>query len=183
MQRLFLFFYQYRAFFTFLFLELFCAWLLIQNNPYQGARFFNSSNGLVATLNNVSHGVREYFTLRQVNSMLAEENARLRSEFEALNQRGYLEQRSPYTQTSAALRDSLTLRATPVDTAVANRCQFLDANVVNNSVNWLTIFITSTAGSKESVEPGMAVISPPGAVGKVRTASRQYSVVTSRLHV
>jgi rod shape-determining protein MreC len=183
MQRLFLFFYQYRAFFTFLFLELLCAWLLIQNNPYQGARFFNSSNGLVATLNNVSHGVREYFTLRQVNSMLAEENARLRSEFEALNQRGYLEQRSPYTQTSAALRDSLTYRATPVDTAVANQFQFLSAKVVNNSVHRFTNFITINKGSKEGVEPGMAVISPQGAVGKVRTTSRHYSVVTSLLHV
>src|SRR5688572_11364139 len=90
MQRLFLFFYQYRAFFTFLVLELVCAWLVIGNNSYQGARFFNSSNGLVASMNNVSHGVREYFLLRQINSTLAEENAYLRSKFEAMNQAQYI---------------------------------------------------------------------------------------------
>src|SRR4051812_39853910 len=90
MQRLFLFFYQYRAFFTFLFLELICAWLIVGNNPYQGARFFNSSNGLVASLNNVSQGVREYFLLRQINSTLAQENAYLRSKFEQFNQIQYV---------------------------------------------------------------------------------------------
>src|SRR5688500_19727478 len=89
MQRLFLFFYQYRAFFTFLILELICAWLIVANNPYQGARFFNSSNGLVAGLNTVSHGVREYFLLRQINSTLAEENAYLRSKLEEWNQMKY----------------------------------------------------------------------------------------------
>ena len=166
MQRLFLFFYQYRAFFTFLILELVCAWLIIGNNPYQGARFFNSSNGLVATLNNVSHGVREYFLLRQINSTLAQENAQLRSQFEAMNQRQYL---SP----ASAIVDSLVL----------TQFDFVSAKVVSNTVNRFTNFITINKGQEEGIEPGMAVISALGAVGKVRTVSRHYSVVTSLLHV
>jgi len=166
MQRLFLFFYQYRAFFTFLILELICAWLIIGNNPYQGARFFNSSNGLVASMNNVSHGVREYFLLRQINSTLAEENAQLRSKFEALNQLQYI-------STLPAITDS----------TVVNQFDFVSAKVVSNTVNRFTNFLTINKGSEEGVEPGMAVISPLGAVGKVRTVSRHYSVVTSILHV
>jgi rod shape-determining protein MreC len=82
MDRLFYFFYQYRAFFTFLILEVVCAWLIIENNQYQSARFFNSSNSMVASLNNISQGVREYFLLRNINSTLAEENAYLRSKLE-----------------------------------------------------------------------------------------------------
>ena len=166
MQRLFLFFYQYRAFFTFLILELVCAWLLIGNNSYQGARFFNSSNGLVATLNNVSHGVREYFLLRQINSTLAEENALLRSKFEAMNQRQYL---SP----TPAINDSTVL----------SQFDFVSAKVVSNTVNRFTNFLTINKGSQHGIQPGMAVISALGAVGKVRTVSRHYSVVTSLLHV
>jgi rod shape-determining protein MreC len=166
MQRLFLFFYQYRAFFTFLILELICAWLIIGNNPYQGARFFNSSNGLVASMNNVSHGVREYFLLRQINSTLAEENAQLRSKFEALNQLQYI-------STLPAVTDS----------TVVNQFDFVSAKVVSNTVNRFTNFLTINKGSEQGVEPGMAVISPLGAVGKVRTVSRHYSVVTSILHV
>jgi rod shape-determining protein MreC len=166
MQRLFLFFYQYRAFFTFLILELVCAWLLIGNNSYQGARFFNSSNGLVATLNNVSHGVREYFLLRQINSTLAEENALLRSKFEAMNQRQYL---SP----AHAINDS----------TVISQFDFVSAKVVSNTVNRFTNFLTINKGSQQGLQPGMAVISALGAVGKVRTVSSHYSVVTSLLHV
>ena len=166
MQRLFLFFYQYRAFFTFLILELICAWLIIGNSPYQGARFFNSSNGLVASMNNVSHGVREYFLLRQINSTLAEENAQLRSKFEALNQLQYI-------ATAPAITDS----------TVINQFDFVSAKVVSNTVNRFTNFLTINKGSEDGVEPGMAVISPLGAVGKVRTVSTHYSVVTSILHV
>lgn len=166
MQRLFLFFYQYRAFFTFLILELLCVWLLIGNNSYQGARFFNSSNGLVATLNNVSHGVREYFLLRQINSTLAEENAQLRSKFEAMNQRQYLFPTSAIT-----------------DSTVISQFDFASAKVVSNTVNRFTNFLTINKGAQHGIEPGMAVISALGAVGKVRTASTHYSVVTSILHV
>ncbi|HEY9489832.1 MAG TPA: rod shape-determining protein MreC [Chryseosolibacter sp.] len=166
MQRLFLFFYQYRAFFTFLILELICAWLIIGNNPYQGARFFNSSNGVVAALNNVSHGVREYFLLRQINSTLAEENAVLRSKFEAMNQLQYI-----------ASLPSIT------DSTVIDQFGFVSAKVVSNTVNRFTNFLTINKGAQDGIEPGMAVISALGTVGKVRTVSRHYSVVTSLLHV
>ncbi|HEX8037915.1 MAG TPA: rod shape-determining protein MreC [Chryseosolibacter sp.] len=166
MQRLLLFFYQYRAFFTFLVLELFCAWLIVGNNPYQGARFFNSSNGLVASLNNVSHGVREYFLLRQINSTLAGENAYLRSKFEEMNQFRYITSGGP-----------------AADTAVASQFDFVSAKVVNNTVNRFTNFITINKGEEDGLKPGMAVISSMGVIGKVRTVSRHYSVVTSILHV
>jgi len=166
MQRLFLFFYQYRAFFTFLVLELICAWLLIGNNSYQGARFFNSSNGLVASMNNVSHGVREYFLLRQINSTLAQENAYLRSKFEALNQTQFL-----------------STLPTVTDSAVISQFGFVSAKVVSNTVNRFTNFLTINKGRQDGVAPGMAVISSLGAVGKVRTVSSHYSVVTSILHV
>ena len=137
MQRLFLFFYQYRAFFTFLLLELVCAWLLIGNNAYQGARFFNSSNGLVASLNNVSQGVREYFLLRQVNSTLAEENAYLRSQFEALNQVRYIDSAPTVT-----------------DSTVVDQYDFESAKVVSNTVHRFTNFITINKGSDDGIEPG-----------------------------
>lgn len=166
MQRLFLFFYQYRAFFTFLVLELICAWLIVGNNPYQGARFFNSSNGLVASLNNVSHGVREYFLLRQTNSTLAEENAYLRSKFEEWNQLQYITSNSVIT-----------------DSAVIKQFNFISAKVVSNTVHRFTNFMTINKGQDYGIEPGMAVISSMGAIGKVRTVSKHYSVVTSILHV
>ncbi len=166
MERLFLFVYANRAFFTFLLLELFCAWMIVENNRYQGAKFFNSSNRFIAETNNVSQGVREYFQLREINRTLAEENASLRNLLQKENQ-------------IITKVDSIALK----DTTMVNRFVFTSAKVVNNSVGRFTNFITLDKGIDEGVEPGMAVISSSGVVGKVKTVSNHYSVVTSILNV
>jgi rod shape-determining protein MreC len=171
MERLFIFFYQYRAFFTFLILEVVCAWLIIENNQYQGARFFNSSNSVVANLNNFSQGVREYFLLRKINSTLAEENAVLRSKLEQFNQRRY------------ALADNHPGDSMRFDSAVIKQYDFVSAKVVGNTVHRYTNFLTINKGSSDSITAGMAVISPLGIVGKVKTTSKHFSVVTSILHI
>lgn len=166
MGRIFLFIYQYRAFFTFLLLELFCTWLVILNNRYQGASFFNSANSFVASVNGFSQNTREYFSLRETNSMLAEENTTLRKKLEQLNQ--------------FALKIDTVAGA---DSAVIKRFDFISAKVVNNSINRLTNFITLNRGSADGVKPGMAVISSTGVVGKVKITSEHFSVVTSVLNV
>src|SRR5690606_26792399 len=64
-----------------------------------------------------------------------------------------------------------------------NQFDFVSAKAISNTVNRFTNFLTVNKGSEDVIEPGMAVISPLGAVGKVRAVSRHYSVVTSILHV
>jgi rod shape-determining protein MreC len=86
MERLLNFIYEYRAFFTFLLLELFCAWLIVENNQYQSTKYFNSSNRIAASMLGFSQGTREYFSLRTINETLARENAVLRAELEKKNQ-------------------------------------------------------------------------------------------------
>jgi rod shape-determining protein MreC len=167
MERLFLFVYQNRAFFTFLALELVCAWLIVTNNHYQGAKFFNSSNGIVATMNNFSQGVRDYFQLREVNQMLAEENAALK---EKINQQ---------TQFLAASDSAGAV----VDSVLLNQYEFESAKVVNNHVDFFKNYLTIDKGEDKGLMPGMAVISPLGAVGKVKLVSNHFSVVTSLLHI
>ena len=164
MERIFLFIYHYRAFFTFLLLELFCAWLIIQNNQYQGARFFNSSNSFVASVNGLSQNVHDYFLLGEVNQVLADENTKLRSELEFQKQ-----------QLQA-------LGVTP-DSVIIKRFDFISAKVVNNSVDFATNFITINKGSKEGIQTGMAVLGPQGVVGKVKITSENFSVVTSILNI
>lgn len=164
MERLFFFFFQYRAFFIFLTLEILCAWLIVSSNHYQSAQFFNSSNAIVANLNGFSYGVREYFSLRETNLSLSEENASLRTRLE---------------QRMQILPGTTTVIT---DTALINRYEFANAKVVNNSVNRFTNFITIDKGSNEGIEEGMAVISSGGVVGKVKATSRHYSVVTSILN-
>jgi rod shape-determining protein MreC len=166
MERLILFVYQNRAFFTFLFLELFCAWLIVQNNAYQGSKFFNSSNGLVAAMNSFSQGVRDYFMLSEVNRTLSEENALLKKK---LGQQAV----------TYVLPDNTLLR----DSSFVSQYDFVSAKVVNNHVDMVKNFITINKGKDDGLEPGMAVISPLGVVGKVKLVSDHYGVVTSILHV
>ena len=166
MERLFLFVYSNRAFFTFLLLEVFCAWLIVENNQYQGAKFFNSSNRFIAETNNFSKEVREYFQLREINRVLAEENATLRNLLQQENRQN-------------VHLDSLSIH----DSTLVRRFTFASAKVMNNSVDRFTNFITINIGTADGIEPGMAVISPQGAVGKIKTVSNHYSVVTSLLNV
>jgi rod shape-determining protein MreC len=166
MERLILFVYQNRAFFTFLFLELISAWLIVQNNAYQGSKFFNSSNGLVAAMNSFSQSVRDYFMLTEVNRNLSEENALLKRKL------------SQQPMTFVLPNDSIYR-----DSSGVNQYEFKSAKVVNNHVDMVKNFITINKGREDGVEAGMAVISPLGVVGKVKLASNHYSVVTSILHV
>jgi len=166
MGRIFLFLYQYRAFFTFLFLELFCAWLIVQNNQYQGAQFFNSANSLVGGLNTVSQDLRDYFSLSDINATLSEENSLLRNKLEQFNQQ----------QDRAA-------SAHEIDSAFISRFDFISARVINNSVDGYTNYITINKGSADGISAGMAVMSSMGAVGKVKRASRHFSVITSLLNI
>ncbi|MCU0357995.1 MAG: rod shape-determining protein MreC [Cyclobacteriaceae bacterium] len=164
MGRIFLFIYQHRDFFTFLLLEVLCVWLIIRNNEYQGAQFFNSSNRMVGSINTFSQNTRDYFALRDVNVSLSEENIRLRQALER------------YHQQEAQAN-------TVQDSSLINRFDFISARVVNNSTDRYTNFITINKGKSQGIEPGMAVISSDGVVGKVRMTSQHFSVITSLLNI
>ena len=159
MQRLLNFILQNRAFFTFVALELVCAWFIVRNNAYQSASFFNSSNAVAAKMLNVSQNINNYLYLRVVNQELAEENARLRKELEAKN--------------PIISRDSALLK----------QYDYESAKVVNNSVEMFRNFITINKGSVHGIKPGMAVINSGKVVGKVKTTSDNFSVLISLLNL
>ena len=54
---------------------------------------------------------------------------------------------------------------------------------MNNQVDRFKNFVTINKGDDAGLKPGMAVISPFGAVGKVKVVSDHYSVVTSMLNI
>ena len=166
MDSLLKFFYDNRAFFTFLTLELFCAFLIVQNNQYQSASYFNSSNRLVANINGFSQGMREYFSLLDINKEVADENARLRRKLEQRNQ-------SIYSLETREIKD----------VAIINRFDYVSAKVVNNTTSFFKNFITINKGKDAGIEPGMAAISSAGAVGKVKSVSDHYSVLISLLNI
>jgi len=165
MYRIFQFIYQHRPFFTFILLEVLCVWLILQNNHYQGAAFFNSSNRWVAGINATSADIRNYFSLSDVNQSLARENVELRRQLEI------------YARQLATLQS-----ASRYDSSFIQRYDFTSARVVSNSVDRFKNFFTIDKGKEHGVSPGMAVITQQGAVGKVKITSSNFSVVSSLLN-
>lgn len=162
MYRLFQFLYRFRVFILFLALEAISFWLIVEQNTYQGAKYFNSSNAVTASVLNSSDDVKQYFNLVQDNEDLALENALLRK---LLYQP----------------EDSIDI---PGDTAVTftTPVEFITAKVINNSLFFQNNYITLNKGRSSGVMPGMGVIGPFGVVGQVQSASEQFSAVTSLLH-
>lgn len=165
MRQLFLFFYNYRAFFTFLLLESICTWLIIKNNQYQSSAFYNSANSVAASVLQFQNNITDYFKLKEVNGELANENAQLKAKLERYNQSTYVNYNKP-------LKDT-----------VLNQYKFTVAKVINNTTRNVNNFLTINKGSSDGIKPGMGVIGPSGVVGKVKNCSEHFSTITSLLHV
>jgi rod shape-determining protein MreC len=140
-------------------LEAVCAFLIIQNSQYHRALFFNSSNSVIAGILGVSTNTVQFVQLKSINEELSAENARLKNNLAAFE----------------ATPDSLKFDS-------ANYFNYINARVVNNSVDLRNNLITVNVGLANGVEKNMGVISNGRIVGKTRYVSDNYTVVTSVLH-
>src|SRR6185295_16199948 len=80
MRNLILFVVRFNAFILFFLLEGSCVFLIVQNNQYHQAGFFNSSNYISGIVYSKYNSLFEYLHLRDVNDKLMNENAWLRSQ-------------------------------------------------------------------------------------------------------
>lgn len=165
MQGLFQFIYNYRAFLLFVLLEVLCGWLIVRNNTYQGAAFFNSSNQYAAKMMQASRDVTDYLYLKEHNQQLAIENARLLAQYSQLR---LSKQQAPAGYS--------------LDSALAAQFRFIAARVVNNTTRYAHNHLTIDKGSLDGIKPGMGVISPQGVIGVVKSCSPHYSTLVSVLH-
>lgn len=165
MLRLFQFIARHQAFLFFLALEVLCSWLVIRNNRYQNAAFFNSSNRIAGGIHKFNYNVTSYFDLKQVNNQLVTENARLQDEVTILKDQ--LDE----VQLNRGLQK--------LDTG---NYQFIPAKVINNSIHRVNNYITIDKGLADLIKPDMAVINHQGIVGKVKSASNNFATITSVLH-
>lgn len=160
------FFSRNRNFIFFVLLEVFSFWLIVQSNSYWSATYFNTSNYYVAKILTVSNVVREYSNLRETNENLALENLKLN------NVVARLQQQSPADAPAGYKPDSL----------FATRFDFKVSKVIVSETSRANNYITIDKGSADGIRPGMGVISATGVVGKVRSCSEHFSLVTSILH-
>ena len=180
MRNLFAFIYRYRAFLVFMLLEIGCVYLIIQNNKYQNAAFFNSANYYAGQVLAFQNRVYDYFRLTEVNQALVQENTQLRQSLYR-----YQAIRSS-NDSLPAFADSVFIQTDSIPTfdslKVRLAHEYIPAKVINNSVRQLNNALTLNIGSTNGVGPGMGVIAGNGLVGRVNTVSANFARVTSLLH-
>ena len=165
MRNIFLFIWRSYFFIFFLILEVFCLYLIVQNNKYQRAGFINTSNAFVASVYSSVNNFTAYLNLKKTNEMLAQENALLRMQLK------------PAFYDLPA-NDSIKRR----DTALKQQYTYIPAQVINNSVGKRNNYLTLNKGSLQGIAPEMAVISSTGVVGIVKNVSEHYCSILSLLH-
>jgi len=164
MRNLWLFFLRYYAFFLFLALEAFAIVLMVNNNSYHSASYFNSANAISADVFSKVADAKTFINLQTVNDSLSKENARL------LN----LLFSSPYSNS--------VKRVVVGDSTSQRRYTYIEAKVVNNSVKNRNNYLTLDRGSLQGVKPKMGVICGNGIVGTVKDVNEHFCTVISFLH-
>lgn len=164
MRNLWIFFLRYYAIFLFLFLEVIAFTLIINNNSYQGASYFNSANIVAANIYSSLADVESYVHLKSVNDSLAIENARLKN------------------QLISERYSNKVVKGSIGDTSSIQRYKYLQAKVVNNTIMKRNNYITLDKGYIHGVRKNMGVICGDGIVGIVKDVSEHFSTVISFLH-
>ncbi|GEO05334.1 cell shape-determining protein MreC [Adhaeribacter aerolatus] len=184
MRNLFAFIYRYRGFLVFLLLEILCAYLIIKNNSYQGAAFYNSANAYAGRVLEFQREVFDYFRLVEVNQALVAENKALKESLTNIMLSDKLDSIPPTPDSGYRVKpDSLALAQQKMDTSgVVRTFKFVPGKVIKNSVSLVNNHLLLNVGRADGIEPGMGVVSGSGVIGRVKAVSQNYSTIYSMLH-
>jgi rod shape-determining protein MreC len=149
---------------VFLLAQLICFWMMIRGKNYQGSQLINSSNAVAANIYEAEANTKEYFSLKQENLRLAIENKELRNHLKS----------NYFAFPTREIRIN--------DTVYKLQYEFIDAKVVNASVNNRNNYITINAGSAQGVTREMGVYNSLGMIGFVRDVSENFATIISVLH-
>lgn len=170
MKNIFLFIRQYINFISFLLLQVVSVILLTTSSKTHETFFAEAANAVTGNLNSRYSTLRSYFTLRETNRQLAEENARLKNQLPG----------------SFQAPDSARINAK--DTTVTDtlgrfrKYTFLPARVIGNTYTLQNNYLMLERGALQGVHKGMAVTGPSGIVGVVVESTGNISKVMSLLH-
>nr|WP_298997330.1 rod shape-determining protein MreC [uncultured Allomuricauda sp.] len=159
MQRIINFILNYRNSFLYGFLALIALVLTIRSHSYHQSRFFNSSKWVTGKVYGNAADISGYFSLREENYRLVQENERLRKLL--FNSPEKIQQ---------------TLDTTQLEYSVTN------AKVIKNSFSSPRNYLTISKGSNSGIEQDMGVITTRGILGIVENTSSNFSTVQSVLN-
>ena len=151
-------------------LQIICILLLNKSSKTHEAFFSFYGNEVIGTINKGHNDFFYYFSLKETNKQLAEENSRLRYQLVA---NSIAPDSSLKKVLDSTLKDSL---------GRYRKYTFLPAKVVGNSITLQNNFLTLERGAAQGVQVGMSVVCPQGVVGVVVYVSDNFSMVMSALN-
>ena len=152
-------------FLIFLILEVVAFILICTCNEYHHSAVLSGANRIAAGTNNLKTSIEEYFNLRLENTILAEENARLKSELMLLaNDRELVQERDSQYVYSHLDWD------------------YIPAKVIEISTHKQHNYLTINKGARDGVSVDMGVIGADGVVGIVSAVGEKYALVVPMIH-
>ncbi len=159
MRGLFAFLIKYHFFILLFVLQAISFVLIVSYNSIQRDVFISTSSTLTGGLENEVNDISEYLSLKEENTKLHKENARLKNAL----YRNY--------------RNTNVTRHTHSDTALQQLYTYLPCKVIQSSVFKTRNYLTINAGANQGVQKMDAVLSSDGVVGVVKNVGEDYSVV------
>ena len=162
----YLLYFLRKQYFYFLFvtLEVIALVLLFNENAYQNSALAYVSNGIAGSVLNISSNISEYFSLKRVNRILAEDNAKLHS------------------NRSEAFYKADTNTFYYNDTIFKLEYKYISVKVISNSTNRRNNFLMLNKGHRQGIENHMGVIIGDRIVGQVVSVSDHFCWVMSLLN-
>ncbi len=163
MVRLFLFFKKIYFVFFFIVFEVIAFNIYSNSTDYSKSRTLSASTRVLGGLYSAAAQVKEYFGLRKENAVLFDKIAELENRLEA----------------QRVLLDKDSVLSLPAGEA---EYTYIPARVVNNSTTKQNNYITIDKGTRDGMEPDMALVTDRGIVGYVLHCDRNYSIAVSLLN-
>ena len=158
MRTLFRFFQNNYNLLLFLLLEIIAFTLIIQGSSYQRSKLVGLNRQVTGYIYSKADGAREYFSLKEANELLLEENTQLRNRLDLLS-------------------SSLDSASVISEVKGEHRYYFVQSRIVNNNTYRQYNFLTLNKGKKQGVFRDMGVVSEQGLVGIVLESSANFSTV------
>ncbi len=165
MRKLLRFIIQYHFIILFLIIESLSLLLLFRTNSYQKFAFYKVSHRITNRLSSRISNLGDYFSLYQENRKLIEENTKLYNQLAGL-----------HPEAASRINDQSVNGLSPT-------YRYISARVINNTVNNQYNYITINKGSRDQIEPDMAVICNEGIVGYTKAVSKNFTVILPALNL
>jgi rod shape-determining protein MreC len=164
MRYLFYFLRRQYFYFLFLFLEIISLVMVFNYNAYQNSEMNHITTSLSGGMLDITSGISDYFSLKQKNRMLSEDNARLHSQLPVAFYRA----------------DTNTFFFN--DSVYKMEYRYITAKVISNTTQKRNNFLMLNKGSDLGIENHMGVIIGNRIVGQVVSVTEHFSWVMSVLN-